>query len=220
MCDKKLNLMNKVLLLIALCLSTATFAQSRKLKKALDTIATVQQAEAYIETKKSKKNNKLIVFNEAKHKTKLSKAILALPIGATKTVDVEFGKVHYKVIERTNEPHYRMSYVFLDGNTVKLKKIHEITKTIIKQHKDGIKFEDLAKKYSMDKNAYAGGDSGWFKDGEMPIEIEEQVSSLNNNLGDIYTVRTPEDNGYYVILKTHRIKTIKEVKVLKVTDKA
>jgi len=212
--------MKKNLFLIILSISTASFSQSRKLKKVLDTIATVEQAEAYIEAEKSKKKNKLIVFNEAKHKTKLAKAIISLPIGATKTVDVEFGKVHYKVIEKTNEPHYRMSYVFLDGNTVKLKKIHEITKDIIKQHKDGIKFEDLAKKYSMDRNAYTGGDSGWFKDGDMPIEVEEQVSSLNNNLGDIYTVRTPEGNGYYIILKTHRIKTIKEVKVLKITDKA
>ncbi|WP_452596765.1 peptidylprolyl isomerase [Pontimicrobium sp. MEBiC01747] len=212
--------MNKALLLIVLCLSTASFAQSRKLKKALDTIATVEQAEAYIEAEKSKKKNKLIIFNEAKHKTRLAKTIIGLPVGATKTVDVEFGKVHYKVIEKTNEPHYRISYVFLDGNTVKLKRIHEVTKDIIKQHKDGIKFEDLAKKYSMDRNAYTGGDSGWFKDGDMPIEVEEQVSDLKNNLGDIYTVRTQEDNGYYVILKTHRIKTIKEVKVLKIIDKA
>jgi parvulin-like peptidyl-prolyl isomerase len=212
--------MNKALLLIVLCLSTASFAQSRKLKKALDTIATVEQAEAYIEAEKSKKKNKLITFNEAKHKTRLAKTIIGLPVGATKTVDVEFGKVHYKVIEKTNEPHYRISYVFLDGNTVKLKRIHEVTKDIIKQHKDGIKFEDLAKKYSMDRNAYTGGDSGWFKDGDMPIEVEEQVSDLKNNLGDIYTVRTQEDNGYYVILKTHRIKTIKEVKVLKIIDKA
>lgn len=212
--------MNKALLLIVLCLSTASFAQSRKLKKALDTIATVKQAEAYIEAEKSKKKNKLIIFNEAKHKTRLAKTIIGLPVGATKTVDVEFGKVHYKVIEKTNEPHYRISYVFLDGNTVKLKRIHEVTKDIIKQHKDGIKFEDLAKKYSMDRNAYTGGDSGWFKDGDMPIEVEEQVSDLKNNLGDIYTVRTQEDNGYYVILKTHRIKTIKEVKVLKIIDKA
>ncbi len=208
--------MNKTLLLLLLCFSTSLFAQ-KGIKKVLDTITSVEQAESFLETKKSRKN-RLIAFNEEKHKTKLSKALLGLPVGGTKTVDSEFGKIHYKIIEKTNEPHYRMSYVFLDGNRLTLQKINELTNTIIKKHNDGIKFEDLAKKYSMDKNAFSGGDSGWFKDGEMPIEIEEQVSDLANDLGDIYTVRIPTDNGYYIILKTHRIKTIKEVKVLKVVD--
>lgn len=209
--------MNKVLLILTLCLSTSVFAQ-KKLRKVLDTIATVEQAEAYLETRKSKKN-RLITFNEEKHKTRLAKALISLPVGGTKVVATEFSKVHYKIIEKTKAPHYRISYVFLDGNKVKLQKIHDITKIIIKRHRDGMKFEDLARKYSMDKNAYSGGDSGWFKDGEMPIEIEEEVSDLKHNLDDIYTVRTPNE-GYYIILKTHRIRTIKEVKVLKIIEKS
>ncbi|MGB6268785.1 MAG: hypothetical protein WBF67_07205, partial [Olleya sp.] len=57
------------------------------------------------------------------------------------------------------------------------------------------------------------------KDGSMPAEVEEQAFNLDNKLNTIYTVRVPETNSFYVILKTERIKKIKEIKVLKVIDK-
>lgn len=209
--------MNKIVLLLFLCLSVSLFAQ-KEVKKELETIVTITDAETYLDTKKSKKD-KLIAFNEAKHDTKLAKALISMSVGGTKIVKNEFGRTHYKVIEKTNEPHYRVSYIFLDETKLDIEKIYELRKTILDKFENGVPFADLARKYSMSRNANVGGDSGWFKDGEMPEEIENEVSDLKHQLDGVYSLRVPSQNGYYIVLKTHRIKKIKEVKVLKVIDK-
>ena len=208
--------MNKTLLILILLISFSSFSQ-KQVKKELATIETIEQAESYLETKKSKKN-KLMAFNEEKHKTKLAQMLLELPVGTTKTIDSEFSQTHYKVVEKTKEPHYRISYIFLDETKVDIDKIYEIRKTVLYEYENGIRFEDLAKRYSMDDNAIKGGDTGWFKEGEMPEEIDKEISDLSHDLNSIYSVRVPSENGYYIILKTYRVQTIKEVKVLKIVE--
>lgn len=208
----------KFLLYLTICLlSVSTFAQ-RALKKELDTITTVAQAEKFLETKKSRKN-KILIFNEEKHKTKLATKLLSTSVGSTEVVKTEFNVTHYKVVDRTDDRHYRLSYIYFDGNKIEASKIVEYKNNILKSYEDGVRFDDLAKRYSMDRNAKRGGDSGWLKEGGMPIEVENEAFNLDHKLGEIYTVRIPEPNGFYVILKTERIKKIKEIKVLKVIAK-
>ncbi|SFJ65022.1 peptidylprolyl isomerase [Olleya namhaensis] len=208
----------KFLLYLTICLlSVSTFAQ-RALKKELDTITTVAQAEKFLETKKSRKN-KILIFNEEKHKTKLATKLLSTSVGSTEVVKTEFNVTHYKVVDRTDDRHYRLSYIYFDGNKIEASKIVEYKNNILKSYEDGVRFDDLAKRYSMDRNAKRGGDSGWLKEGSMPIEVENEAFNLDHKLGEIYTVRIPEPNGFYVILKTERIKKIKEIKVLKVIAK-
>ena len=208
----------KFLLYLTICLlSVSTFAQ-RALKKELDTITTVAQAEKFLETKKSRKN-KILIFNEEKHKTKLATKLLSTSVGSTEVVKTEFNVTHYKVVDRTDDRHYRISYIYFEGNKIEASKIVEYKNNILKSYEDGVRFDDLAKRYSMDRNAKRGGDSGWLKEGSMPIEVENEAFNLDHKLGEIYTVRIPEPNGFYVILKTERIKKIKEIKVLKVIAK-
>ena len=208
----------KFLLYLTICLlSVSTFAQ-RALKKELDTITTVAQAEKFLETKKSRKN-KILIFNEEKHKTKLATKLLSTSVGSTEVVKTEFNVTHYKVVDRTDDRHYKLSYIYFDGNKIEASKIVEYKNNILKSYEDGVRFDDLAKRYSMDRNAKRGGDSGWLKEGSMPIEVENEAFNLDHKLGEIYTVRIPEPNGFYVILKTERIKKIKEIKVLKVIAK-
>jgi len=209
--------MKHLILLTSLLFSLTFFAQTQ-VKKELKAIENIEDAENYLAEKKSKKN-KLIAFNEEKHKTKLAKTLLKLPIGAKKVVKKEFAKTHYKVISKTNTPHYRVSYIYLDANTISLERITEIKRKVFSDFEDGAPFHDLAKKYSMAKNAPLGGDSGWIKKGEMPIEIEEPSTSLDYKVNDMFTVRIPESNAFYIILKTHYLKKIKESKVLKVIER-
>ena len=108
--------------------------------------------------------------------------------------------------------------MYLDGNKLDAETIVKYKNEILQSYEDGIRFDDLAKKYSMDKNAIRGGDSGWLKEGNLPIEVETEAFNLEHKVGQIYTVRIPEPQAYFIILKTHRIKKIKEIKVLKVVD--
>lgn len=206
--------MKKILFLLLLTISLTTLAQN-SVKKELKSIENFEQAEGYLETKKSKKN-KLMVFNKEKHKSKLAKELLEMPIGFTKTEEEQFKLTHYKVVKKTKDVHYRVSYIYFDGNKISIDKIYELRKIIMEKHGKGVPFGDLAKKYSMATNARKNGDSGWVKENDLPIEIETEAYNLKHGLDAIYDVRTEKDNGYYIIKKTHRIMPIKEVYVLKV----
>jgi len=208
--------MNKLLLILSLSFTFNTIAQT-SVKKELKTIETSDQAEEYLETNKSKKN-KLLVFNEKKHKSKLAKELLEMPILFTKTNKEQFKKTYYKVISKAKVPHYRISYIYLDGNKISIEKIYQLRKKIMVDYNKGVKFEDLANRYSMANNTRKGGDSGWMKEGDMPTEIENEGFNLKHDVNDIYDVRTEKDNGFYIIKKTGRITELKEVSVLKVTE--
>ena len=207
----------KYILEITLFLTLFSATAQKKLIKSLDTITTSEQAEKFIENKKSR-NNKIIIFNEEKHQSKLAKALLNTSVGSTEVVKSEFDTTVYKVIEKDNQRHYRLSYVYLDGNKLDAQTIVKYKNEILQSYEEGVRFDDLAKKYSMDKNAIRGGDSGWLKEGNLPVEVETEAFNLEHKVGQIYTVRIPEPQAYFVVLKTHRIKKIKEIKVLKVVD--
>lgn len=212
--------MNKSIFLLILALSTSLFAIGQaSVKKQLRSIKTVEQAEAFLESKKSRKNN-LIVFNKEKHKSELAQSLLSFPTGFTKTNKEQFKKTHYKVIKKTKDVHYRIAYIFLDGETLGARAVSKIRNLIMHLYRKGVPFGDLAKKYSMDENdANRKGDSGWVKEGDLPIEIETEAYNLAHKFEEIYNVVTPENSGYYIIKKTHRIKPIKEVHVLRVIEK-
>jgi parvulin-like peptidyl-prolyl isomerase len=209
--------MNKTIQLLLLSFSLSTFAQTDVKKDIMD-IETLEQANTYIGESKSKKK-KLMVFNTEKHKSTLAKELLEMPVGFIKTERTQFKKTIYKIVDKKNEPHYRISYIFFDGNTMEISSIYELRKLIMTKYGKGVDFGDLAKKYSMAKNARKGGDSGWVKDGQLPIEIEEEANNLKHQVDDVFDVGITDDNGFYIIKKTHRLKTIKEVYVLKVQEK-
>ena len=74
-------------------------------------------------------------------------------------------------------------------------------KKIIKELKNGKKFEDLAKKYSKDEaSASNGGDLGYFDLNEMVDEFSDAVKELKV---DEYTKEPVKSSfGYHIILKT------------------
>ncbi|WP_452221996.1 peptidylprolyl isomerase [Lacinutrix salivirga] len=187
-------------------------------KKEIALIEDAAQAEAYLETNSSK-DNKLLIFNEEKHKTKLAKELLTAPVGSTIVKKGERAKTYYKITESSKLPHYRISYIYFDGTRLDAQTISNYKNQIFNKYKKGKSFNDLARRYSMAKNAKSGGDSGWLQEGSLPVEIENEAFDLTHNVDDIYTVRIPENDASYIIVKTHRIQEIKEIKVLKIVDK-
>lgn len=209
-------MLKKVLILLLIASSPLLTAQTST-EKELEVLETPEQAKSYLETKKSKKN-KLITFNEVKHKTKLAKELFKLSVGGTKVNDREFEKTYYKVINKSKKTYYRVAYIYLDGSKSSLENINALRKKIIAQYHNGAPFDFLAKQYSMDNNANKGGDLGWFLKGEMHPDFEHEIINSNYSLNDIFTVNIPSKNWYYVVLKTHKPKAISEIEVLKIVE--
>ncbi|MFD0988492.1 peptidylprolyl isomerase [Mariniflexile jejuense] len=205
-------------LLFAVLIGTSTILNAQNsTEKELEGIETPEQINNYLELKKSK-DNKLITFNEEKHKTILAGELFKLPKGGIKTVTSNFEKTIYKVVEKTKTTYYRASYIYLDGSKYNLTDLNTLRTKLINEYKNGAPFDFLAKRYSMDENANKGGDLGWFTQGELYATFENEIINKNHALNAIFTVDIPENNWYYVVLKTHEPKDISEIKVLKIVE--
>lgn len=204
------------LLVISLLLSFNMLAQ-RKFQKELDSVTTIERAQRFINSKNGKKN-KIITFNEEKHKTKLTQELLKLSNGGHKVIKKEGENIHYKILEKNEIIYYRVSYILLDGKEFSISSIEKLRPQIIAKHERGVSFKDLALQYSMDNNKKRGGDSGWFTYGDMLPEFEQQVMNDEHQKDDIFTVNVESNQWYYVVKKTHDKKSITEIKVLKVVE--
>lgn len=106
---------------------------------------------------------------------------------------------------------------FKTGEQVKashiLVKTEKEAKDILAQIKAGAKFEELAKKHSVDTSAAQGGDLGWFSKGSMVPAFENAALALKEGqVSDV--VKT--DFGYHIIKLTGKrpagIRPFEEVK--------
>ncbi|MDG1730065.1 MAG: peptidylprolyl isomerase [Algibacter sp.] len=205
-------------LLVLLVLSTSSFlAAQTSAEEALKTIETPEQIKSYLESKKSKKN-KLITFNEEKHKTILAKDLFKLSVGGTKVNEREFEKTFYKVINKSKKTYYRAACIYLNGEKNSIHEIEEMRAKIIAQFNNGLPFDLLAKRYSKDENSNKGGDIGWLLKEDVSTELESQLIDNKNSLNSIFNVDVPSENAYYVVLKTHEPKDISEIEVLKIVE--
>ena len=209
--------MFKNLLILLLISITSILNAQTSTEKDLELIETPEQIDSYLENKKSKKN-KLITFNEEKHKNTLAKDLFKLPKGGVKTVKTEFDQTFYKVIEKKETLYYRVSYIAIDGKENDLTNINLLRTKIIDKYNDGASFDFLAKQYSSDKNTNKGGDSGWFSQSESNSNFKEAIINDTHSLNDIFTMDDASKNKYYVVLKTFEPKTISEIKVLKIVE--
>jgi len=209
--------MKKCLILLLIFSSSLTISAQTRYKKELDSVTSVEIAQRFINSKEGR-NNKIITFNEEKHKTRLSQELLKLSNGGHKVVKKGGENIHYKIIEKNEIIYYRVSYIFLDGKEFSISSIEKLRTQIIAKHKRGVLFKDLATQYSMDSNKTRGGDSGWFTYGEMLPEFEQQVMNDNHQIDDIFTVNVESNQWYYVVKKTHDKKSITEIKALRVVE--
>lgn len=92
----------------------------------------------------------------------------------------------------------RVSYIYLDGSKIDLKRIGELRYEIMTFIANGKKFSDLANEYTMDGNK--NGDLGWFEEGMMVKDFENAIKA--HKKGDVFTVDIPENKWYYVVFKT------------------
>lgn len=209
--------MKKHYIFSLICVLSISINAQTKFETQLDSIQDESQATAFIESNKSNKGQ-IITFNKEKHNTTLAKDLFKLGNGGKKVFKTDVEQTYYKVIQKNEVPHYRVSYIFLDGSKKSLEEISKLRTDIISKYKEGFQFKDLAKRYSMDDNANRGGDLGWFRIGDLHPEFESAIVNNSSVVDDIFEVDVAEKQWYYVVLKTHDTKMIEEIKVLKVTE--
>ncbi|WP_299113431.1 peptidylprolyl isomerase [uncultured Winogradskyella sp.] len=205
----------KRLLILLLFFPIISLSQE-SLEQELDSITTTEEAKTFAKTHKKVNKSKLFTFNKEKHKTRLADDLFRLSKGGKQIVKTDYKKTYYKIIDKNKVLHYRVSYIYFDGNKMTLNEINDKRNKILNQYNEGYKFDALAKLHSMDLNAKRGGDLGWFPEGQMHPQFEDAVKHHKTN--DIFTLDIADKNWYYIVLKTFDPKPIEEITVLKYTE--
>ncbi|MBT8376457.1 MAG: hypothetical protein KJO22_06280, partial [Bacteroidia bacterium] len=96
----------------------------------LDSITTQKEAEDYLKTVNTKQH-KIISFNKIKHKTRIAEELFNLPKGGKKSYSGENTKTYYKVLEKRQVLHYRVSVIAFNSEEFSLQNIEQLRQKII-----------------------------------------------------------------------------------------
>jgi len=206
----------KYLFTLSFFISFFGFTQNN-LAKQLDSITTKDDAAVFIKTY-NLKESKLYTFNKEKHKTTLANSLFKLPEGGKKVIRTKLKKTYYKIIDKSKVNHYKFNIIVLDGNETSEYSAKVIRNKILSQHKEGYKFEDLAKKHSSEYSTETGGDTGWVKLGDISDAFNKKAFSQNLAVNDVFTIDDNKNKKYYIVKKTKDKTPIEEITVLKFTE--
>lgn len=167
-----------------------------------------------MEIEEYNKRGYLEVFNEEKHNTKLAKKLFSKKVGKSHKQKGRTENTIYTVVAESKNKHYRVDYIFLDGNKYDYKQIQKIRKKVRELLDDGVKFESVARQYSMDHNSTRGGDSGWFKKEKTMDDFYNAISNPKYLANEIFEIDLPEKNWYYLVRKNYTPTALNEILIL------
>ena len=173
----------------------------------LAAINTVAQAEDFI-TLNPKLEGKLF---EIESKTDTAEILLPL-YGKRAGYTFRIDDLSYKIISIDSFLAFRVSYIYLSGEEYSKHEADSLRGEIILKYLNGTSFPELAIQYNMDGNIT--GDTKWFPEKMMVRDFEAAVKQHKKN--DIFTVDTPAQNWYHVVLKTYDDTIIKKLKIIKI----
>lgn len=196
---------------LVLFMACSLHAQRDLFQQRYDEYANFGKTEAELDA--LKQTGEILVFNEVKHKTKLAKTLFKKNLNKKHKEKTRTGDKLYEVIGRREVPHYRINYIFLDGNKLSSNQVEALLKKIQGMHEEGIKFTSLARQYSMDIHANNGGDSGWFQEAATIPEFFAAIQNSNRLANEVFRVDLPSANWYYLVQKTYSSTSISEILV-------
>lgn len=171
------------------------------------------------ELKQYKSEGKLTIFNIEKHNTSLAKKLFDLKVGKTYEIEKDTYTKILKVVASKEIEHFRINYIFLDGNKFTYKKIDQLRDKLKNMAGGRYDFKGLAKQYSMDMNRNRGGDSGWFKEGKVLEDFRNAALSKMRNANEIFKIDLPDQNWFYLVKKTYSPRKIREIVVLETEER-
>lgn len=204
--------MNQFFLLSLLFFNLVAVSQpllfNQQHNEALDFGLSEKEIEAY------KSKGYLEVFNEKKHNTKLAKKLFNKKVGKSHTQKGRTENTIYTVVAEAKNKHYRVDYIFLDGNKYDYEQIQKIRKKVKQLLDDGVKFESVARQYSMDRNSTRGGDSGWFKKEKTTADFYNAITNPKYLANETFEIDLPEKNWYYLVRKNYTPTSLNEILIL------
>lgn len=188
----------------------SSLAFSQHSSSHLSGIKSILEAEHFIKSNAGL-GSKLFTINSGSDTSELCLPLYNRPL----LFAFSIGDINYKILRVDSTLSFRVNYIYLNGEQLSKTQIDSLRGEIISKYKAGVGFLDLALQYNMDGNV--SGDSRWFIEGMMVKQFEDAVK--RHARGDIFTVDTPENKWYHVVLKTYDNTFIKTITLIKAKSK-
>lgn len=172
----------------------------------LSKITSISQAEDFI-IKNPKANGKIFAIQSSNDTSEIVVPLYSKKKGFTFKID----NSNFKILQVDSTISFRASYIYLNGDQLTKLQVDSLRSLIISKYKSGTSFIELAQIYNMDGNIT--GDTQWFTENMMVKEFEAAIRQ--HKKGDIFTVDTPSQNWYHVVLKTFDDTYIKKLTMIK-----
>jgi len=195
------------LFLIVILTSITALAYSQDPSKKLEKIKTEEQAIQFAKTNSNARVNTIL---SVKDTSEIARTLLSKKRGDIITI----GDYTYKIINSNTTSAFKVSYIYLDAGKLSLITIDSLRSVIINKYHNGSSFADLVSQYTMDGNPT--GEFGWVTSDMMVKEFAAAIKA--HKKGDIFTIDVPQNNWYYVTLKTYDDQPTKIVTVLRVRN--
>lgn len=163
-----------------------------------------------------KSEGNLSIFNAEKHNSNLANKLFELGEGKSITLKGR-EKKKLKVIKKKNIEHFRVNYIYFDGDKMTYEEMDRLRDRILIMSETQ-KFERLAQQYSMDMSKNKGGDSGWFKKSSVPEDFKNAALSSIRAANETFKVDLENQGWYYLILKSYSPQLIEEILVLETIE--
>lgn len=163
-----------------------------------------------------KSEGNLSIFNSEKHNSNLANKLFELGEGKSITLKGR-EKKKLKVIKKKNIEHFRINYIYFDGDKMTYEEMDRLRDRILMMSETQ-KFERLAQQYSMDMSKNKGGDSGWFKKSSVPEDFKNAALSSIRAANETFKVDLENQGWYYLILKSYSPQLIEEILVLETIE--
>jgi parvulin-like peptidyl-prolyl isomerase len=172
-----------------------------QVRKDLQSVKTVQQAEAYLSRSGLKGN--VLELDQIRDSSAAAMKLFAAKTGEVieQTSADKATTYFYKALTSKESETDRVQYIFFDNTKVPKARIDSLRTVVMKRLKSRETFAALAKEYSMDRSGKRGGDSGWY---DRAVYAQGFVSAVKSHAkGDVFLVDLPAEKWYYVVRKSH-----------------
>lgn len=199
----------KQTILLTLLIAAFNYSYCQSIINGLSKILTVDQAKSFMKQHPAYEA-KLYKIENGQIAEEILSPLRTKKLGYAFNID----NFIYKIVNIDSTLSFRVSYIFLDGTKLQMEEIDSLRRLIISKFNAGEKFENLAAEYNMDGNKT--GDTDWFHENTMVASFEIEVK--NHQKGEIFTVDTPENKWYHVVLKTYKDSYFKNFTILKIKN--
>lgn len=114
----------------------------------------------------------------------------------------EIGETIARLNEAKGKPEHLLAEIFLRVDDARNESgVKQLADRIIQQLRSGASFPALARNFSQNAAAAAGGDLGWIRQGELDAELDDVVSKMEPSTiaGPLRTI-----SGYHILLLRQR----------------